>query len=76
MTTINRMNNFKRLAERLSQGEKLLTTREKTAMMSQGLSASAVQDLLSAGQPRFSAIQLVPTMIGKKKGITTRYKCN
>jgi hypothetical protein len=76
MTTTNRMNNFKRLAERLSQGEKLLTTREKTAMMSQGLSASAVQDLLSVGEPRFSAIQLVPTMIEKKNGVTARYKFN
>lgn len=33
MTTSRQMSNFKRLAERLSQGERLLTVQEKRAIM-------------------------------------------
>lgn len=61
MTTTNRMNNFKRLAERLALGEKLLTTQEKVMIMAHrfhGCEANGVVQLES-GCLRFSRLRLV-----------------
>ena len=61
MTTSNRMSNFKRLAERFSQGEKLLTTQEKIAVMRHQFQVSARNALehLETYQPRFQQVRLV-----------------
>lgn len=56
MTTSNRMGNFKRLAERFSQGEKLLTTQEKLAIMAT-IKGDAVT--LESGTASFPRVRLV-----------------
>jgi hypothetical protein len=53
MTTSNRMHNFKRLAEQISQGGKLLTSHEKIELSKQAL-PSCVDE-----ETRFRQVYLV-----------------
>jgi hypothetical protein len=58
MTTTNRMSNFKLLAQRFAQGEKLLTTHQKMMAMACHLSFSP-ERFADFGRPQFPSIKLV-----------------
>ncbi len=63
MTSNTRMSNFRRMAERLALGQKLLTTQEKTTVMMQQVYLNKIEMEPSS---RFSKIRLVLNP-GKKR---------